>query len=258
MEDPTPFDLSEAIRHWQKTLEASPAFNADNLEELASHLRASVEKLTHNGYAEEEAFQMAVLRIGAPRPLAQEFRKVNEPPTWSLPVSSFWVVAVLYLLQAAYSLTYVFLCLRELFEGRSFQRFMAGNPSVQQMYVYLNLQDRYHWQLFAPITSTVVGLLFILAARLATGSWKNVGRFIRSFERPIRTTLGLVTFGLLITVLPAFLPGMFSAIPAVRTRVWVPPDGMTGRATISVVLVLAMVLLARRGLRKMPPTHRGH
>ena len=39
MENPNPFDLNEAIRRWQQDLGASPAFKADNLEELASHHR---------------------------------------------------------------------------------------------------------------------------------------------------------------------------------------------------------------------------
>ena len=52
MENRTPFDLNEAIRRWQQNLGASPALNADDLEELASHLRALVQKLQADGLSE--------------------------------------------------------------------------------------------------------------------------------------------------------------------------------------------------------------
>ena len=67
MENRTPFDLNEAIRRWQENLGDSPAFGADNLEELASHLRASVQSLKADGLSEEEAFLIATRRIGRAR-----------------------------------------------------------------------------------------------------------------------------------------------------------------------------------------------
>ena len=76
MENRTPFDLNEAIRRWQQNLGASPALSADNVEELASHLRASVQKLQADGLSEEEAFQAATRRLGERGALEREFGKV--------------------------------------------------------------------------------------------------------------------------------------------------------------------------------------
>ena len=76
MENRTPFDLNEAIRRWQESLGASLALNADNVEELASHLRASVQKLQADGLSEEEAFQAATRRLGERGALEREFAKV--------------------------------------------------------------------------------------------------------------------------------------------------------------------------------------
>ncbi len=73
MENRTPFDLNEAIRRWQCGLGKAPAFCADDLEELASHLRASVQRLKADRLSEEEAFLIAVHRIGAREPLEREF-----------------------------------------------------------------------------------------------------------------------------------------------------------------------------------------
>ena len=56
MENQTPFDLNEAIRRWQQNLSDSPAFKADNLEELASHLRASVQRLKAMGFRKRRRF----------------------------------------------------------------------------------------------------------------------------------------------------------------------------------------------------------
>ena len=77
MENPTPFDLNEAIRRWQESFGASRAFGADNLEELASHLRASVQRLQADGLSEEEAFQIAVRRLGERGALERELAKVH-------------------------------------------------------------------------------------------------------------------------------------------------------------------------------------
>ncbi len=78
METPTPFDLNEAIRLWQQNLATSPALSADNLEELASHLRASVQSLQADGLSDEEAFLAATRRLGEPAALEQEYAKVNQ------------------------------------------------------------------------------------------------------------------------------------------------------------------------------------
>ena len=76
MENRTPFDLNEAIRRWRENLGASHALSADNLEELASHLRASVQKLQADGLSEEEAFLAATRRLGERGALEREFAKV--------------------------------------------------------------------------------------------------------------------------------------------------------------------------------------
>jgi hypothetical protein len=251
MENPTPFDLNEAIRQWQKNLGASPAFSADNLEEMASHLRASVQKLKATGLADKDAFEIAAQRIGEREPLEREYAKVNSPVDWSWPVVSFWIVAGIYLWQLGQSLIIGMLALRELLEGRAFQRFLAGGPSAPQIFNYFQLHSVHYQRSFVPIMSVVVVLVFGLGVRLATGSWKSIGTFLTSFERPIRATLGLVVLGFLMTVWPAFLPGLLSAVPSVHMRIWVPPDGLTARAIVNVIIVVIMVLFSRLALRKM-------
>jgi hypothetical protein len=89
MENPTPFDLNEAIRRWQINLGASPAFKADNLEELESHLRASVQRLQSKGLSEEEGFLIALRRIGERSLLEREYAKVHPSRAWA--TAALWM-----------------------------------------------------------------------------------------------------------------------------------------------------------------------
>jgi hypothetical protein len=91
MDNPNPFSLNDAIRRWQQDLGASPAFCADNLEELASHLRASAQRLKASGLSEEESFLIAFRRLGGVDKLSCEFSKLNFGLVWQ--ARAFWMLA---------------------------------------------------------------------------------------------------------------------------------------------------------------------
>src|ERR1700679_4246628 len=59
METKAPFDLTAAIQHWRENLAQSPAFRAENLAELESHLRDSITRLQTTGLSVDEAFVIA-------------------------------------------------------------------------------------------------------------------------------------------------------------------------------------------------------
>jgi hypothetical protein len=238
METPTPFDLNAAISRWQQNLGASPAFKADNLEELTSHLRASVQRLRADGLSEEEAFKIATRRIGEPASLEREFAKVNPSATWSLSALLFWFAAGLYLFQVIFLLAYEILCRRRPRMTREdFQRLFAEGVPYDKIFSH-SYFDLIGWSgLF--MLSIAAALAFILGARLTKGSWMGVGAFIGSFARPIRTALGLVLLGLV----PLFLP--FLSVSGYNRTIAV------AMAAINVALVLSMVLLASRALRKI-------
>jgi hypothetical protein len=280
MENPSPFDLNEAIRRWQQNLAASPAFGAENLEELASHLCASVQKLKADGHSEEEAFQIAARRLGERGALEREFAKVNPAAPWSWPVISFWTVTGIYLFLIVYSLICGILALRQLLEMRDIHRLIAGGADSNHILDHLR-SFHYLPRSFAPMLGMATVVVFVLGSRLAARSWRVPGAFTRNFERPIRTALGLVLLGLFLGLLPdflaSFLPsqkilspggislsmdlnctyglfkfGWFQIEPAA------PMAGcVAGEFAVNVVLVLIMVLLARRGLRKISPADHG-
>ena len=77
MENETAFDLNLAIRRWREGLAQSAAFRNENLNELESHLRDSINALQKRDLSEEEAFAVAIMRIGDGGKLETEFGKVN-------------------------------------------------------------------------------------------------------------------------------------------------------------------------------------
>ena len=250
MENPTPFDLNAAIRRWQQNLATSPAFKADNLEELASHLRASVQKLVATGLSDEEAFLIATRRIGERGLLEREFGKVNLGMTSWLPVVLFWIVTCIFLLRVAWLLVrsidiLLFGLQRGGFRvlggvaGHALRLLTPNNPSF--------LDYRYWDRYWAIEWSVVLVVVFILVARLATGSWKGIGAFIRYFEHPIRTGLGLVLLGSVLSFLPALL------ICFLTRNEFGQYAYVAAMAAANFVLVVSMVLLARWGLCKMSP-----
>ena len=82
METTTPFDLNHAILQWRESLAQSPAFRAENLDELEAHLRDSVTTLQLRELSAEEAFLIATRRIGSGMVLGKEFGKVNAMNVW--------------------------------------------------------------------------------------------------------------------------------------------------------------------------------
>lgn len=82
MEHQAEFDLNRNIANWRAGLAGSPAVRPESLEEMESHLRDSVNALEAQGLSLEEAFLIAVRRIGAPQELEQEFAKVGLGRVW--------------------------------------------------------------------------------------------------------------------------------------------------------------------------------
>jgi hypothetical protein len=82
MENPTQFDLNEAIQSWRRNMAASPAFQPDDLDELEFHLHDSIRSLRSKGLSDHEAFWLAKNRLGAGDLLDCEFGKVNTDQVW--------------------------------------------------------------------------------------------------------------------------------------------------------------------------------
>jgi hypothetical protein len=85
------FQLEEEMLKWQQRFAEAETLRTTDLAELEMHLRDSISSLIVTGLSEEEAFLIAVHRVGEPRRLEQEFGKVNGSHIWSQRV--FWMIA---------------------------------------------------------------------------------------------------------------------------------------------------------------------
>lgn len=82
MENPTPFDLNEAIRRWRAEFGSPSPLNAVELEELEAHLRDHMSSLVAGGMTPEAAFRAAVKQLGERHLVATEFAKINPQRLW--------------------------------------------------------------------------------------------------------------------------------------------------------------------------------
>ncbi len=89
METATRFDLNVAVMAWRDELQRQPSIAANAILELEEHLLCSVEEIQKSGLTEEEAFLVALRRLGQPARLEPEFRKGDPATVWRQRV--FWM-----------------------------------------------------------------------------------------------------------------------------------------------------------------------
>ena len=85
-------NLEKLITEWRKTA-ATSSVSAETLDELETHLREKVDQLVRSGMTVSDAFQRAVVELGAMSKVSSEFRKLDQP-VW-LPVKLAIGVTVL-------------------------------------------------------------------------------------------------------------------------------------------------------------------
>jgi hypothetical protein len=74
--------LEEQIGHWRAYLRRRRAINGPDALELETHLRDQVSTLTQAGLAEDEAFLVAVKRMGSLDALSREFAREHSDRLW--------------------------------------------------------------------------------------------------------------------------------------------------------------------------------
>ena len=76
------FDLETNIRSWTDYLRSHGSLNEEDVKELETHLREELDALQDRGLSGDEAFLVAVKRLGQADVLAREFAKVNTERMW--------------------------------------------------------------------------------------------------------------------------------------------------------------------------------
>lgn len=75
-------DLNERIHAWHESISHCEQLQKDDVDELEDHVRHSVSELTAVGLSDEEAFLLAIRRMGTTDAIAAEFAKVNRMSIW--------------------------------------------------------------------------------------------------------------------------------------------------------------------------------
>ncbi|MEA5031746.1 MAG: permease prefix domain 1-containing protein [Sphaerochaeta sp.] len=76
------FDLESQIRQWKTHVYSTGSIGQNDMEELESHLRDSMDELTDRGLSTEEAFLLAVRRMGDIEVIHEEFSKISTEDLW--------------------------------------------------------------------------------------------------------------------------------------------------------------------------------
>ncbi len=76
------FDLERQIGLWRETLGRAAGLPAEDLQELEDHLRDEVDSLLSGGLAEDEAFLIALKRIGDAHEVARQLAVLDADKTW--------------------------------------------------------------------------------------------------------------------------------------------------------------------------------
>src|SRR6187431_3653950 len=74
--------LEEQIAQWRAYLRRRQAVHAPDVEELEGHLRDQLVALTEAGLAGDEAFLIAVKRMGSLDALSREFARAHSERLW--------------------------------------------------------------------------------------------------------------------------------------------------------------------------------
>jgi hypothetical protein len=82
MENNAAFDLNREIRRWRAGLAEAPGLRAEDFDEMECHLQDSVRELQTCGLSPEEAFTIAMRRVGSAASLTAEFGKLNSSAIW--------------------------------------------------------------------------------------------------------------------------------------------------------------------------------
>jgi ABC-type multidrug transport system fused ATPase/permease subunit len=81
-EQQTPAELGEQFAQWRQYVQRRKELQQNDVDELEDHLRGSVDELTAAGLRPDEAFLIAVKRVGSLDDLAREFAREHSERLW--------------------------------------------------------------------------------------------------------------------------------------------------------------------------------
>jgi len=76
------FDLEHGIQNWKQTFRPDTSIGAEGAQEIEAHLRESIERLQSIGLSANEAYAIALHRLGLTADLESEFAKNAPVSAW--------------------------------------------------------------------------------------------------------------------------------------------------------------------------------
>lgn len=75
-------DLSQKISNWRIQILQKGILEESDINELEVHIREQIEQLKDSELSEDEAFLVAIHRLGDPELLSSEYKKINGAYIW--------------------------------------------------------------------------------------------------------------------------------------------------------------------------------
>jgi hypothetical protein len=97
------FNLELKISEWRRQMLAAGIKTPLPMDELESHLREDFRTFLSAGKSEDQAFALAVSRLGSPGPLRTEFNKLRNPAWWPVKIGSWLFTGAMVLFAAGLS-----------------------------------------------------------------------------------------------------------------------------------------------------------
>ena len=159
------FNLEQSIAEWRRQMLAAGIKTPVPLEELESHLREDVEKRVREGSIGQQAFEIAVGRIGQPGPFKTEFKKINGPDQAQLRKRAGFAFA---LVLGLYSLMISCLLLKN---DLTFNERLLGFASVATMFTSVFILWQILPRLFPVIANKTVQSALGLIGGISGAVW---------------------------------------------------------------------------------------
>lgn len=205
MENSSRFDIENAIDSWRKQF-AGSALIHENIAELEAHLRDSFENARQGGLPDEDAFAIALYRLGSRNLLAAEFARAHP--------ERIWVDRVLWMLLGAQLFSFLGQ-LAELLRSlvslpRLFFRLQAGFEDTGVFWSSMLWSSR-----FVFLAALLFGAFKLLTNSqrlwddLLQGLERNPGKWCGSFVA-ISFVLGALSFSVML--LPSFVQAWFHSV----------------------------------------------
>jgi hypothetical protein len=268
--------LEVEIGEWRAYVEQSPAVDGADLEELEAHLRDQIADLTGAGLAADEAFMVAVKRMGSVDEMSREFSREHSDRLWrqlvtrdtdeSADGTRAWVAALIFAVAAAITIQIARIASGIPFEPPSWFVLNVSLFVLPYLAAYFAVRRRLSWlQTVVTLAPFAIGALVVnlypfeeggftevlASAHLPVALWFVVAYpymngVIGSHEKRmdfVRFTGEWFIYYVLIALGGAVLVGLTGAVlePAgvdpERIIEWVLPPGAAGAVVVAAWLV---------------------